>query len=36
MLIFRLGELAALGSSEALGLAVRFRGWGGSWGEQGR
>lgn len=25
--IFRLGELEALGSSGALGLAVRFRGW---------
>ena len=30
--IFRLGELEALGSSGALGLAVRFRGWEGSCG----
>lgn len=32
LFIFRLGELEALGSSDALGLAVRFNGWGGSWG----
>lgn len=30
LLIFRLGELEVLGSSGALGLAVRFRGWEGS------
>lgn len=30
LFIFRLGELEALGSSGALGLAVRFRGWEGS------
>ena len=30
LLSFRLGELEELGSSEALGLAVRFSGWEGS------
>lgn len=31
LFIFRLGELEVLGSSGALGLAVRFNGCGGSW-----
>lgn len=30
LLIFRLGEMELLGSSGALGLAVRLRGWEGS------
>lgn len=32
LLIFRLGEQEVLGSSGTLGLAVRLRGWEGSWG----